>query len=145
MHRIAQAELAARSGGDVGCQTSGTMVREIRFQSAFSLIGITGWTFRVIRSPLRSPSTSGPMAPSKLNWDGTLISEATEFDSFCASAAASSPGAAAGASCAATGASNTSQAATFSPESRSYLSSRQLLPARTTAHCPRRHNVAIAY
>ena len=34
----------------------GTIVREIRFQSSFSEIGITGWMFR----RLTEPSSSGP-------------------------------------------------------------------------------------
>ena len=64
----------------------GTIVREIRFQSALIETGITGWKLsRCLR-----PSSSGPILWSKLYWNGTLIREATGLESFLASSCASS-------------------------------------------------------
>lgn len=67
------------------CWTTGTIVRETTFQSGVSLNGMTGWMLSV----KRSPSRAGPILPSQLSWNGTLISDATGFDSSLASAAAS--------------------------------------------------------
>jgi hypothetical protein len=57
------------------------MVREMRFHSAFNSNGTTGWTL----SSNRLPSRAGPMSWSWLNWNGTLISAATGFESCRAS------------------------------------------------------------
>ncbi len=60
---------------------SGTIVREITFQSSFSDSGTTGWRFR----ENRVPSSSGPTSRSRLSWRGTLIKAATGFASCMAS------------------------------------------------------------
>ena len=38
-----------------GCVTIGRMVRVMTFQSLFTLIGITGWMFRMFCVPSRGP------------------------------------------------------------------------------------------
>src|SRR4029434_6459885 len=58
----------------------GMMVRVIRFQSAFSLIGITGWTLRI-----QTISSLLPAPKLKLFWKGTLMRSATGFCVFLAS------------------------------------------------------------
>ena len=60
------------------------MVRVIRFQSSFSENGMTGWMTSLLTE---APSFAPPYA-SWLYCSGTLISEATGFDSFLASSAA---------------------------------------------------------
>ena len=57
----------------------GMMVRVIRFQSSVSLIGITGWTFRI-----QTVSSLLPAPKLKLFWKGTLMRSATGFCVFFA-------------------------------------------------------------
>jgi hypothetical protein len=57
----------------------GTMVRVMRFQSSVSLIGTTGWMFRI-----QTLRFSGPVLKLKLFWNGTLMRSATGFCVFLA-------------------------------------------------------------
>ena len=62
----------------------GKIVREMMFQSSLRLIGTTGCTFIV----KRSPSSTGPMFVSQFIWKGTLIIAAIGLASFLASSSA---------------------------------------------------------
>ena len=66
-------------GASGGWLMMGTMVRVMRFQSSVSLIGITGWMFRI-----QTLRFSGPVLKLKLFWNGTLIRSATGFCVFLA-------------------------------------------------------------
>jgi hypothetical protein len=57
-----------------GVETTGTIVRVIRFQSASRRKGMTGWIFKTccVRS-------SGPVCRFALYWKGTLIMPAIGF------------------------------------------------------------------
>src|SRR5450755_3377009 len=65
---------------------SGTIVREMTFQSALSENGMTGWTVSVERS-----APAGPMPVSQSYLNGTLMRLAIGLESFFASSALSSP------------------------------------------------------
>src|SRR5208337_496805 len=69
-------------GAGEGWLMMGMMVRVIRFQFSFRLMGMTGWTLR-----LYCVVWFGPTLKLKLFWKGTLMSLAT---GFCASLASSS-------------------------------------------------------
>src|SRR6185503_11838437 len=71
------------SGNSDGRLMIGMMVRVMRFQSAFSLIGITGWTLRI-----QTISSLLPAPTLKLFWKGTLMRSATGFWVFLASSVA---------------------------------------------------------
>jgi hypothetical protein len=68
---------ATRGASGGGWLMMGTMVRVMRFQSSVSLIGITGWMFRI-----QTLRFSGPVL--KLFWNGTLIRSAAGFCVFFA-------------------------------------------------------------
>src|SRR5271165_2103677 len=81
-------------GAGEGWLMMGIIVRVIRFQSLFKLIGITGSTFR-----FHCVASLGPMPKLKLFWKGTLMRLATGFwvslASFSVSDSLSLPGSAA--------------------------------------------------
>ena len=57
-----------------GCDTSGRIVRVIRFQSSFNVMGQTGWTLRIF-----CVSSSGPIPKLVLFYSGRLIKLAIGF------------------------------------------------------------------
>jgi hypothetical protein len=63
-----------RSGSGPGMLTIGTIVRAIKLMLGVTLIGITGWKFRLknVRSPKAPPEL-------KLNWNGRLMRSPTGF------------------------------------------------------------------
>src|SRR5262249_34828687 len=82
-----------------GAPTNGRMNRKIRFQSSFSVIGTTGWTFST-----KAVLSNGAMCANQLNWNGMLTMLAIGLASCFATSAdslSSSSSAGGAAACAA--------------------------------------------